>query len=56
MGQCTFEVRFSYSVYLPILQRAVIVSTTCIELTRMKSAYYSGYIINKSVRDTQGNK
>jgi len=35
---------------------AVIISTTCIELTRLKSAYYSDYIINKSVRVTQGNK
>jgi hypothetical protein len=31
-------------------------STKCIELTRIKSAYYSDYVINKSVRVTQGNK
>jgi len=33
MGQCKFEVKFKYSVCLPILQRAVISSTKCIELT-----------------------
>jgi hypothetical protein len=31
-------------------------STKCIELTRIKSAYYSDYIINKLVHVTQGNK
>jgi hypothetical protein len=55
MGQGTFEVKFNYVVCLQILQRAVIMSTKCIELTRIKSAYYSDYI-NKSVRVTQGNK
>jgi len=56
MGQCTFEIRFKYSVCLPILQKAVIFNTKCTELTRVKSAYYSDYIVNKSVRVTQGNK
>jgi len=53
MGQYTFQTRFSYSLCLSILQKAVIIITRCIELTRIKSAYY---IINKSIRVTQGNK
>jgi len=36
MGQCIFQVRFNYSVCLPILQRAIIISTKCIELKRIK--------------------
>ena len=43
MGQCKFEVGFKYSIWIPILQRAVIISTKCIELTRIKSVYYSDY-------------
>jgi len=30
-------------------------NTKYIKLTRTKSAYYSDYVINKSVRITQGN-
>jgi len=56
MGQCKFEVKFNYRVCISILQRAVVSSNKCIELTRIKSAYYSYYVINKSVRVTQGNK